>query len=161
MSRFQRPAVRRALAAAAGAVVVALSACGGSGGSDAVQLSDCTLGQDVRIEVIAGNGQSGTVGNVLASDLQVRVLCRLPATITDDQRLEVVQNAGIVWTVTAGDGTVGGATSTTTVTGENGTAVVSWTLGPVVGTQTVTATLAPTNLPGLTATAQTFSANAQ
>jgi hypothetical protein len=161
MSHPGRPALRRlSLTAAAGAAL--LAGCGGGSGDtgDSIDIASCALGQQVQPEAVGGGGQSGTVGVALAAPLQVRLSCLTPATINGDASLQRVRNGDIVWTVTAGAGTVNGAASASTVTDNTGIASAAWTLGALSGVQTVEARLV-TNLPGIPSVTQTFSANAQ
>ena len=99
---------------------VRLTACGGDGGiSPPVPQT---------LEVVSGQGQSAEAGAELPQALRVRVL--------DTEGNEV---AGVTISWTAGAGTVSSGSS---ITGSDGTASVTWTLGTTAGAQTATASAA-------------------
>lgn len=79
------------------------------------------------IAAVSGNAQSATAGTALAAPVRVRV------TASDALPVE-----GVSVTFGVVEGAVGAATVLTDVSGEAST---SWTLGPSVGTQTLTATV--------------------
>ena len=81
---------------------------------------------DPVLAVASGSGQSGTVGQALASPLVVRVT-RSGAGLS---------GATVSWSVTSGGGTVSPATSTTDASGNAST---TWTLGPTAGANMVQA----------------------
>jgi uncharacterized protein YjdB len=56
-------------------------------------------------------------------------------------------------TVTAGGGTVAGASSVTLTTAADGSALTTWLLGPIVGTQSIRATVSPSEFVDINATA--------
>ena len=92
----------------------------------------------VAIGIVSGNGQSGPVGAALAQALDVRV-----------KAADSLGVAGVVvnYAVVTGGGSVSKATDTTNSTGD---AITTWTLGGLVGAQSVTATVA--GAPTLTVT---------
>ncbi|MEO8449600.1 MAG: hypothetical protein ABI647_07410 [Gemmatimonadota bacterium] len=95
-----------------------------------------------RLTVTAGDGQTGTVGSVLSTDIQVRV--------TD--AFDNVK-AGIPVTFAVGSG--GGAVSSTSVLSDaTGIATVKWTLGPISGTQSLTVGAGSLTPATITATAR-------
>lgn len=101
------------------AVLVLVAACGG--GTDVPPAA--------AVARIGGDQQQGTINTVLTVPLSVRV------TSSGGLALEGVT---VSWTVTSGGGSVSPPTSVTDV---NGVATTAWTLGPVPGQQTVTASL--------------------
>lgn len=79
------------------------------------------------LQIVAGDGQTGTVGQAVAQTLQVRVV---------DANGSAIADVTVSWGVTAGGGSVGQSSS---VSGSDGVASVTWTLGTEVGAQRVTA----------------------
>ena len=77
----------------------------------------------------SGDAQSGTVGAALANPLAV--------VVTRDGAPQ--EGVTVNWSVLSGGGTLGGASS---VTGGQGTATMTWTLGQTSGDQTVRAAVA-------------------
>ena len=100
------------------------------------------------ISVFAGNAQAAPAGSLLPTGLAARVT---------DAFGNPVAGVTVTWTVTTGGGV---ATPATSVTDANGVANSSWTLGGLVGAQTLTASaLALTPAPfTATATAPAFAA---
>jgi hypothetical protein len=94
-----------------------------------------------NLALSSGDGQSGVAGTTLADPLAVRV--------TDDLN-NPVQGITVSWTVTAGGGSVGSATSTTS---SSGIATTTATLGSTGGENTFQATVA-----GLAGSPVTFTA---
>jgi adhesin/invasin len=124
-------------------VLAGMNACG----------SDDSTGTFVQatptaLAVTAGNAQTGFVTAPLSTDLQ--------ATLTDANGLAVV-GAPVIWTVTAGGGTlsIDSVTTDTVTTDSYGNSTVTWTLGNSPGAQTVTAAVggAPTISGSYSATA--------
>lgn len=76
---------------------------------------------------VSGDGQMGTAGTALSSPLVVRAL---------DGDGQPIAGATVSWSVTSGGGSV---SSSSTTTGSDGTASVTWTLGPTAGAQSVQA----------------------
>jgi hypothetical protein len=93
----------------------------GFSGSPVSFLSTGTAGPITALFKDAGDAQSGIRGTALGVS---------PAVVARDQYDNGVAGVTVNWTVTAGSGTV---SSPTTVTGNNGRASVSWTLGPDAG----------------------------
>ncbi|HEX7120617.1 MAG TPA: Ig-like domain-containing protein [Longimicrobiales bacterium] len=114
-------------------LAVLIAACG----SDATEPPKATT-----LEIVAGDGQTGTVGSPLAQELSVRVL---------DQNGDPLPGVDVTWSVTEGDGSVEPATARTDV---SGVASTQWTLGTASGEQSVSA-----SSPGLETA--TFSAEAE
>jgi len=79
------------------------------------------------VSLVSGNNQSGTVSTPLAQPVKVKVADSLGAGIKD-------QN--VIFTVTAGNGKVNGATPVTVKTDSLGMASATWALGPQPGTNT-------------------------
>jgi hypothetical protein len=94
------------------------------------------------IAEVSGNNQTAVAGGALAQPLIVKV------TSTDNQP---VPNVTVAWAVISGGGTLFAPTQTNA----NGESQVAWTLGPAVGAQSVTATVA-----GLNGSPVTFAASA-
>lgn len=88
-----------------------------------------TAGAAAAIAVVSGSVQSDTLRKTLAAPLVVRVT---------DQFGNPVAGATVAWART-GTGSLGAASS---VTGPDGTTSVSYTLGTVVGSETITASTA-------------------
>jgi adhesin/invasin len=117
------------------AVLILLAACGG-GGDGGGNPPDPDL--VVAKAAPSGDAQTGTVDQGLTDPLRVRVT------------LDGVADAGhtVTWTALAGD-----VAPTTSVTGADGIASTSWTLGTAAGVQSARATLA-----GATGSPVTFAA---
>src|SRR5207253_2035121 len=98
-----------------------------------------------------GDGQTGTVGTTLPTQLSVRVA---------DQFNNPVAGVTVTWTPATGSGSVNPTTSTSN---GSGIATTSWTLGTAAGTQTVQATGAGSPVPfsatGTAGAAATIAAN--
>jgi hypothetical protein len=80
-----------------------------------------------EIVMVSGNEQSGAVGTDLREPLVVEVR---------DENGNPISGMPVTWTVAGG----GSVTPTTTITGDNGQASVTRTLGPAAGQQTTLAT---------------------
>lgn len=123
-------------------VATGASAGGGGGGGGALTPSQLVL--------VSGNGQTGNVGQTLASPIVVRVI---------DANGVPVSGTNVTWTLAAGNS--GGLVSpSVSRTDGSGDATLLWTLGSKVGLQQVTASV--TGIPSVTlqATAQIGSAGA-
>ena len=107
-----------------------------------------TTAPPARLEATAGNAQTGAVGTQLPQNLVVR--------LTDDLG-NPKAGVTVTFTVTSGGGTVSAPSAVTDVAG---TASVRWTLGSVVGPQTILATASGVAPLTLTATAQATAADA-
>ena len=97
-------------------------------GNDGLQVrfeASIASGDPVRIELVHGDAQRGTVGTELADPLVVRVT---------DQFGSPVPDVSIAWD--GGDGSVHPASSRT---GDDGLASTSWTLGSATGSHTARA----------------------
>lgn len=96
-------------------------------------LAGCGSGTEVppaaSLSRTAGDQQEGTINTALSLPLAVR------ARGTDGSPITGVT---VTWTVTSGNGSVTPATS---ITDAEGTATTVWTLGPIPGQQSVTATI--------------------
>lgn len=105
-----------------GALLLALT-LGLAGCEDLLQEPDSGLvGPTLRVEVVSGDGQTGTVGRALAAPLRVRVV--------DAGR--PLSRLRIEWTPASGSGT---AEPRDSFTDEDGMAETTWTLGPAAGRQ--------------------------
>ena len=82
---------------------------------------------------VAGDDQQGIVGTELASPLAIRVTDAAGSGLPD---------VAVVFTVTWGSGLVDGQQTRTVTTDANGTASVTWTLGPSAQTNTISAVVA-------------------
>src|SRR5256714_9372249 len=98
---------------------------------------------EASMTIVAGDGQSGTVGRSLSNPLVIKV-----ATTGGVG----VPGVAVAWTVTMGGGSL---SETSVLTDAQGAASVTWTLGDVVGTQSVSASVA-----GLAGSPAIFSASA-
>jgi hypothetical protein len=87
----------------------------------------CTAAATSRLEKVSGDPQTGPVGTVLGAPLVVQVI---------DGSGNAVQGVAISWSVTGG----GSVSETSTLTGANGQASVTRTLGGTVAQQTTVAT---------------------
>jgi hypothetical protein len=96
-----------------------------------------------NIEAVGGNGQNGTVGDVLADPLGVRVT---------DASGHAVPDVSVNWSVLTGGGTI---SPTSSSTNGSGVASAEFTLGPIEGEQQVQAVVS-----GLTGSPVVFSATA-
>jgi hypothetical protein len=111
---------RRLSMALAGAMMAAaLGACNGDDGLSAAQ----------SMELVSGDEQVGTVGELVAQPLRVRV---------EAGNNVPVEGITVRWTVLTG----GGAINPTSLTNADGVAVAAFTLGPAVGNQTAQAAVA-------------------
>ena len=82
------------------------------------------------VAISSGNGQTATVGTGVASP---------PAVVVRDASSSPVSGVSVTFAITAGGGSITGATATTNASGV--AAVGSWTLGAVAGANTLTATV--------------------
>jgi adhesin/invasin len=96
------------------------------------------------ISVNSGSdGQTGTVNEALANPIVVHVT---------DANGNSSANSLVIWSVTAGGGSV---TATTSLTDANGNASVVWTLGPTAGTNSLRASISSGAFVVINATAET------
>lgn len=95
----------------------------GASGSPVGFTATATAGAAATIAVAGGNNQSATINAALANPLAVRIT---------DAFGNGVPGVTVAWEVTSGGGAVGAPTS---VSGANGNASVTWTLGPTIGAQ--------------------------
>jgi len=98
-----------------------LTGCSGAGSSQP--------GHPTSLSIAAGDHQSGTVGAPLPQLLMVKV---------GDQTGQPLANAGVNWSIQSGSGSLD---HSSTVTGQDGTASVGWTLGTKAGGNSVNATI--------------------
>jgi hypothetical protein len=113
---------RRVLGALVGSLLLGSAACDDHDFTNGVILASS------NIEIISGSGQTGVVNTQLANPLIVRVT---------DTNGNVVVGGLVAWTTSNG-----AVSSATTLTGADGRASVTWTLGPTTGDQFVTASIA-------------------
>lgn len=106
-------------------VLGALGACGGGGGGGGGNNPATTI----AMATPSGNAQTDTIGATLTSQLRVEV--------TEDGIAK--DGATVTWSVFSGGGAVA---PVSTVTGLDGVATTTWTLGDVLGAQSARATLA-------------------
>ncbi|HVG44590.1 MAG TPA: leishmanolysin-related zinc metalloendopeptidase [Longimicrobium sp.] len=117
--------------AAANGTASITAAAGAASGAAAVQVTQVAT----VLEKVSGDQQSGTAGAALPVQVRVRVLDRLGSPVAGQS---------VTFTVTQGGGSL---SSTTVVTGADGGAGTTWTLGTGTGTtQVVSATLQGTAL---------------
>ncbi len=115
----------------------------GSGTTTFTATADHDVATDLAI--VSGNSQSQQSSNPLSDPLVAEVV---------DQYGNAVDGFSVDFTITGGTGSLeGGGTTASTVTGVNGEASTTWTLGPEIGAQTVDATAT-----GLTGSPATFTA---
>jgi adhesin/invasin len=105
------------------AMTLAAAAC-----SDSVTNTTPLIASSLLVNT-ASQGQTGTVGQPLAQAASVHVF---------DVNGFGVANTVVAWSVVSGGGSVDSATSTTDA---NGDATTHWTLGPMVGSDTLRASL--------------------
>ena len=96
---------------------------------------------------VSGGGQTGIVGKPVTAPLAQPIVVRVTAA-------DGLGVAGTTVNFAAGNG--GSVSPSSAVTDANGLAQASWTLGPIAGTQTATASVA-----GVSGSPVTFSATAQ
>lgn len=112
-------------------------------GASALTISATGLpGAPTSVSIVAGNGQSATVGTAVAAAPTVRV---------NDGFGNAVGGVAVTFSTTAGNGTVTGGSQTTNALGL--AAPVSWVLGTVAGTQQLTAAVVGLTSVTFTATA--------
>jgi hypothetical protein len=116
------PLSKRALSLAA-LSLAAILGCGG----DLVLPSSSGDGVDLSMRAASTVSQPGRIGQTVRER---------PTTLVLDQFGSPVADAAVDWVVTAGRGSV---SSPQTETGPDGKATVTWTLGPGIGTQKLTA----------------------
>ncbi len=115
-------------------------ATGVAAGQTTIQVAVGSISKTATLTVVAppkdqlqktsGDGQSGFVGSQLPQPLKVRVL---------DGSSAPLPGRTVSWTVASGGGSVSASSSSTDA---QGYAQVTWTLGPIAGGNTVSATLA-------------------
>lgn len=91
--------------------------------------ANATAAPPSQVSPTAGNGQTGAVGSPLGQALQVKVT---------DAFGNAKSGVTVTFAVTSGGGSLSAPTA---ITDANGVGSVQWTLGPVAGTQTVSATV--------------------
>lgn len=111
------------LSVVAGTLVVGSLAC-----NNGVTNTLVLVASNIAVST-ASNNQMGVVGQMLAQPIVVHVT---------DQNGAAFPNALVAWTVLSGGGSV---SATTGVTDVNGNTSVMWTLGPVVGTDSLRASI--------------------
>ncbi len=121
-------AAARWVGAGRGMVLAALAVVGAGACSDNNN-SVAPLVATAITATAATNGQTGTIGSVLAQPVAVNVV---------DQNGAPLANATVNWTVESGGGSVASASG---FTDANGNASVAWTLGTVAGTDSLKASL--------------------
>ena len=124
------------LALATGAGMMTLAACGSA--NDGYDPSVATA-----MVYVGGSGQSADAGSPVGELLTIK---------TTNFVGDPVGNVAVEWFVVSGQGSVTKGATTTDV---NGISQVTWTLGPIVGTQTVQAVASLSGSPvSFTATAR-------
>jgi hypothetical protein len=118
--------------------VILLATISSCGGGDSTNPDNHTPTALLRI---SGEGQSGIVGDALPNLLVVQV---------QDHAGSGVPNVTVHWSVTAGGGSLSAAETTTN---QNGQTVVTFTLGPTIGAQSVSASVGSLTPLQFTATA--------
>ena len=98
-----------------------------------------TPGAPAAMQKLAGDGQSGIVGQAVVESLAVRVVDAFGNPVT---------GASVAWTATSGGGSVSPAS---VMTNTQGVAKARWTLGSLVGVQTATGAVSSTVLATFTA----------
>ena len=116
--------------------------CAGVPGASVTFHATAVPGTGVDLAANAGDGQHATAGSAVATP---------PSVIVTDNHGNPVSGIEITFSVASGDGSVTGATATTDDTGV--ATVGSWTLGPTVGNNTLTATGTGLTPPSVTFTA--------
>jgi alpha-tubulin suppressor-like RCC1 family protein len=111
-----------------------VSGCGGKESTNPTQTASALIR-------VSGNGQSGTVGEVLPNALVVKVVDAAGAGVPD---------VAVEWLVSSG---AGGVNANRTTTDQSGQTLVTLTLGPAPGTNTVSASVAQLAPVTFTATA--------
>jgi len=124
-STTTRPWPRLCLVSLGLAVQLGLAGCGGN------DLLLPSSGEPAKIEVLAGNGQTGTVGQPLGKPIVVKVT---------DPGNRPVDGAEVVFVIPAGAQI---APNDTVLTNADGEATVQYTLSTASGTQDVTARATP------------------
>ena len=94
-----------------------------------------SFGAPAVIEIYSGNNQTNTVGTALSAPF---------TAVVKDTNNNLIEGSTVIWTVTAGAGTMSTATSTTN---SSGRASSTLTLGTTAGTNTVTASVAGVGTP--------------
>jgi adhesin/invasin len=102
-----------------------------------------TAGAAASLSIVAGNGQSATVGTAVATN---------PRVVVRDANGNAVPGVTVTFAAPPGSGSVAGAGQTTDAAGE--AAVGQWTLGTDVSTDTLTASVTGVPAATFTATAQ-------
>lgn len=119
----QMPRHARAIAGTIlAAATVATAACGSDSNENTVPPVATTITANS-----GSSGQTGAVGTALASPISVHVV---------DQNGAAMVGAAVTWTPTLASGSVQPTTSTTDASGN---ATTAWTLGSIVGTDSLTA----------------------
>ena len=121
---------------------------GGQLGISFDAFSDFFWGIPFRVDINAGNNQSGEVGTLLTNPIAVKVtgthvhVHPIVEGTNYGPGLVAIPNIPVTFTIATGGGLVGaGLTSVTVNTNASGIASVPWTLGLTAGTNTVTATV--------------------
>lgn len=110
-------------------------ALGLAGCEDLLQEPDSGIAlAPVRLEVDAGDGQTGAPGRALPAPLRVRIL---------DAEGRPISRMWVEWTADAGSGR---ATPRNTFTDADGIAETTWTLGPGAGKQELRANIGQAGL---------------
>ena len=130
MESRRRPLQRITISAALAALVITVG-CSGDDGTNPPPPPD---NSPAAVNVVSGNGQSGTVGSTLQQSLVVRVT---------DSSGSPLGNITITWSVTAGGGSLASATSSTDAQGQ---AQNQLTLGTSPGANAVQAAVQGTGL---------------
>ncbi len=102
--------------------------------SAAVQLG---AGNPAQVTAVSATAQNGTVRRPVGAP---------PAVLVEDAAGNPVDGATVTFAITGGGGTLNGAAQTTGAAGI--ASVTGWTLGPAVGTNTVTATVTGSGITG-------------
>ena len=110
-------------------------------GSPVTFTSTATAGSAATLEAVSGNGQRAVAGTPLPNELVVRLA---------DPEGNPVAGVAVAWVVGQG---AGSAAPETTPTGSDGLAATRWTMGNLVGAQTLTAVVSGVGVVGFTATA--------
>jgi hypothetical protein len=104
--------------------ILALGAC-----SDAIVPAPKANIPNARMTIVGGDAQSGTVGHPLSNPLSIAVTTPNGVGVPD---------VAVGWAVMTGGGSV---SQSSVLTDNQGLATVTWTLGDLVGTQSVNATI--------------------